>query len=128
MRKGFVFLLIFVAIASVVGCNKQINIKSEDKLIIEKLTETEGQYEVIKEITDKEKIENVLKIFKKARWEEASDKSTYPDFKINDSYAIWITSNNKIRVRIDSISKNTFLSEKDSKVLYEIITDEKLGE
>ena len=48
MRKRFVFLLVFLAITSIVGCNKQLNIKSEDKLIIGKLTETEEQYEVLK--------------------------------------------------------------------------------
>jgi hypothetical protein len=132
MGKRLLFIIILVLV-SIVGCinleGEHVNIKSENKLIVEKHTGTEGQYEQIKEVTDREKIDIVLKIFKNARWDDSSDKSTYPDFRINDNYAIWVLSpDNRIRVRIEGLDKNTFLSEKDSKTLYKIITDEKLGD
>jgi hypothetical protein len=134
LRKRLVLLIIFIAIISIVGCSnleegEQVKIKSEIKLIVQKHTETEGQYVQIKQITDKEKVDIVFKIFKNARWIDVNDKSSNPDFRINDKYAIWVlTPNNRIKVKIDSIDKNTFLSEKDSKTLLKIITDEKLGE
>ncbi|MCM3405959.1 hypothetical protein [Cytobacillus oceanisediminis] len=119
---------LFIIILSLVsvGCSKlegeQVNIKPENNLIVEKHTGTEGQYEQTKEVTEKETVDIVNKIFKNTRWEDASDKSTYPDFRINDNYAIWILSpDNRMKVRIESLDKNTFLSEKDSKTLYEIL-------
>ncbi len=132
MGKRLLFIIILVLV-SIVGCSnleeEHVNIKSENKLIVEKHTGTEGQYEQIKEVTDREKIDIVLKIFKNAKWEDSSDKSTYPDFRINDNYAIWVLSpDNRIRVRIEGLGKNTFLSEKDSKILFKIITDEKPGD
>ncbi|MEW4282350.1 hypothetical protein Q0N35_01500 [Priestia koreensis] len=110
------------------GCNDQPTIKSEEKLIIEKLTKTEGQYEKINEITDKKEIEKVLTIFKKAEWISASDKSTYPKIKMNDNYRLWITSDNALKVRIGSLNQNTILSKKDSNELYQLIIGEKLSE
>ncbi|MCM3587829.1 hypothetical protein M3182_19070 [Mesobacillus maritimus] len=132
MKKRLLFNL-FLAFVSIVGCSywegEHVNNKSENKLIVQKDTGTEGQYEQTNEITDKEKVDIVYRIFKNARWEGTSDKSTYPDFRINDKYAIWILSpDNRIKVRIERLDKNTFLSEKDSKTLYKIITDEKLGD
>ena len=132
MGKRRALLLIFSAIISLVGCSnlekeEQVNITSENKLIVQKHTENEGQYQQVMVITDKEEINTILKIFKDTRWTDANDKSTYPDYKINDNYAIWILSpDNGIRVKIDSIDKNTFLSKKDSKILYKIILEGKL--
>ncbi|WP_026565753.1 hypothetical protein [Bacillus sp. UNC41MFS5] len=132
MGKRLLFIIL-LALVSIVGCSnlegEHVNIKAENKLIVEKHTGTEGHYEQIKVVTDREKVDIVLKIFKKARWEDSSDKSTYPDFRINDNYALWVLSpDNRIRVRIEGLDKNTFLSEKDSKTLYQIITNEKFGD
>lgn len=132
MGKRLLFILI-LALVSIVGCSnlegEHVNIKSENKLIVEKHTGTEGQYEQIKEVTDREKVDIVLRIFKNSRWVDSSDKSTYPDFRINDNYAIWVLSpDNQIKVRFESLDKNTFLSEKNSKILYKIITVEELND
>ncbi|KAA0549816.1 hypothetical protein FZW96_00230 [Bacillus sp. BGMRC 2118] len=125
MKKGFV-LIVSVAFLLIVGCTNQPNIISEETMIIEEQIDTEGQYNVIKEITDKAEIETVVEIFKNARWEEAWDKSTFPDYVMNNRYDLWIRSNNTLKVRI--YSKDAILSKKDSKRLYEMMTDEKLGE
>ncbi|MFT4412831.1 hypothetical protein ACLM5H_03125 [Fredinandcohnia humi] len=128
MKRRFYFLSIFLLLISILRCNNQVNLKTEEKLIIKKLTEQKGQYDAIKEITDKEEIITFFTILKNACWKKVSDKSRYPDFYINDKYAIWITSNKRIRVKIEDISKDTLLPENDSNILYEIITDEKLSE
>lgn len=138
MRKGVIILFLFVSIVSIVGCNKQLKdeevkettvIMEVEKLVIEKRIGTENQYEQVKEITDKEKIDKVLELLDKADWENAKfKKSLSPDFKINNNYFIWITpQRNMLEVGIQGQNKHTKLSEKNTKILYEIITDEKLG-
>jgi hypothetical protein len=51
-----------------------------------------------------------------------------PDFKINHNYLIWVTpQRNMLEVIIQGQNKYTKLSEKNSEILYEIITDKKLS-
>lgn len=128
MKKVCVLFITFMAVFLMNGCNDQPTIKWEEKLIIEKLTKTEGQYEKINEITDKKEIKKVLTFFKKAEWISASDKSTYPKIKMNDYYGLWVMSDNALKVRIGSLNQNTVLSKKDSNELYQLITGEKLSE
>ncbi|KOO42713.1 hypothetical protein [Priestia koreensis] len=128
MKKVSVLFITFFAVFLMSGCNNQPTIKSEEKLVIEQLTKTEGQYEQINEITDKKEIKKVLAFFKKAEWISASDKSTYPKIKMNDYYGLWVMSDNALKVRIDSLNQNTVLSKKDSNELYQLIIGEKLSE
>ena len=89
------------------------------------IDEEKGEYQQVKVITDKDKIDIVLKIFSNAKWVDSSDKSSYPDFKLNNKYLIWTFSpHNKIRVRMENLSKSTNLSKKDSKTIYKILNDE----
>ncbi|MFO1444109.1 hypothetical protein KDN24_13025 [Bacillus sp. Bva_UNVM-123] len=61
-------------------------------MFIEKRVGTENQYEKLKEITDKEKVEKALNILKKVDWENAKIKMAFPpDFRINNKYLIWLT-------------------------------------
>ena len=139
MRKFVILIFMSIATISLVGCNlksdnKQVNetniIVDEEKLFIEKRVGTENQYEKLKEITDKEKVEKALNILKKADWENAKiEMALPPDFRINNKYLIWPTpQKDMLEVFIQGQNKYTKLSEKDSDVLYEMITDEKLGE
>jgi hypothetical protein len=51
-----------------------------------------------------------------------------PDFKINHNYLIWVTpQRNVLEVIIQGQNKYTKLAEKNSKILYEIITDKKVS-
>ena len=102
----------------------------EEKLFIEKRIGTENQYEKSKEITYKEKIEKALNILQKADWENAKAQMAHPpDFKINNKYLIWLTPQmDMLEVIIQGQNKYTKLSKMDSKILYEIITNEKFGE
>lgn len=66
-----------------------------------------------------------FRILSKARWEDDSGKSSYPDLMINNKYSIWTLSpDNNIRVQVNNLEKNTFLSEKDSRTIYKLIVDE----
>lgn len=75
-------------------------------------------------------MEIALNILKKADWENAKiGMALPPDFRINNKYFIWLTpQKDMLEVFIQGQNKYTKLSEKDSDVLYEMITDEKLGE
>jgi uncharacterized lipoprotein NlpE involved in copper resistance len=123
MKKRIFIVGLILIIFSLVGCSEQIEIESEKSLVLQKLiNENQGEYEPFKEIKDKEKVETVINILRKAKWKESSDKSTYPDYKMNNNYSIWVLSpNNNIRVRAESINKDAFLSDKDSKTIYEIM-------
>ena len=84
----------------------------------------------MKKISDTETINKVLSVLRNADWENAKvSMSRPPDFKINNLYDIWISpEKNRLEVVIEGESKYVILSKKDSQVLYEIITGEKLSE
>jgi hypothetical protein len=126
MKKNIFILGLIFIIFSLVGCREQLEIESEKSLVVQKLiNENQGAYEPFKEIEDQEKVETVINILRKAKWKESSDKSTYPDYKMNNNYSIWVLSpNNNIRVRAESINKDALLSNKDSKTFYEIMINE----
>jgi hypothetical protein len=126
MKKSIFILGLIFIIFSLVGCREQIEIESDKSLVVQKLiNENQGEFEPFKEIEDKEKVETVINILRKAKWKESSDKSTYPDYKMNKNYSIWVLSpNNNIRVRAESINKDALLSNKDSKTFYEIMINE----
>ncbi|MED4019021.1 MULTISPECIES: hypothetical protein [Sutcliffiella] len=139
MRKLVFLMFMSSVLISLVGCNfqsdsKQVNEANskaeEEKLLVEKRVGTEDKYEKFKEITDKEKVEKALNILKNADWENAKVKMAHPpDFRINNKYLIWLTpQKDMLEVIIQGENKYTKLSKKDSEVLYEIITEEKLGE
>jgi hypothetical protein len=135
MSKRLITLILLLTVILIGGCSDEVSSKvegerikfnSEDSLIVQELTgENKGEYQQIKEITDKENVDIFFKILSKARWEDRSDKSSYPDFMINNKYSIWTLSpNNNIRVRVNHLEKNTFLSEEDSKTIYKLLVDE----
>lgn len=133
MKKGklFFLLVMLLAIISIVACNKKTNdekvgqtslINDEEKLFVEI-----GQE--IFEITDKEKIDPIIEILQNADWENAEVSMDGPyDFILNNKYAFWITpQKDALEVIMQGHSKFTKLAVKDSQILYETITDEKLG-
>lgn len=137
MRK-FIILFMAFSLIGLMGCNLKLdsekvsgaNLIVEEKLLIEKRVGTENQYENSKEITDKDKIEKVLNILQKANWESAKiEMDQSPELKINNKYLIWLSpQKDMLEVIIQGENKYTKLSKKDSEAIYEIITDEKLGE
>jgi hypothetical protein len=135
MSKRILTLILLFTVILLGGCKEEVSSKlkgerikfdSEESLIVQELSnENEGEYQQIKEITDKEKVDTFFKVLSNARWEDSSGKSRYPDFIINNKYSIWtLYPNNNIRVQVNNLEKNTFLSEKDSETIYKILDEE----
>lgn len=135
MSKRLITLILLLTVILIGGCREEVSSKlggerlkfnTEESLVIQELSnENKGEFQQIKEITDKEKVDIFFKVLSKAKWEDDSGKSSYPDFMINNKYSIWTLSpDNNIRVRVNDLEKNTFLSEKDSKIIYKVIIDE----
>lgn len=135
MSNRFLTLFLLLTVILLGGCKEEVSSKgkdvkikfdTEESLIVQELSnENEGEYQQIKEITDKEKVDTFFKILSNARWEDSLGKSSYPDFMINNKYSIWTLSPNKnIRVEVNNLEKNTFLSEKDSKKIYKLLFNE----
>jgi type III secretory pathway component EscR len=135
MTKRLITLILMLTVILLGGCMEEVSSKlggerlkfnSEERLVIQELSnENKGEFQQFKEITDKEKVDIFFKVLSNANWEDDSGKSSYPDLMINNKYSIWILSpDNNIRVRVNNLDKNTFLSEKDSKTIYKLIADE----
>ncbi|WP_226675020.1 hypothetical protein [Mesobacillus jeotgali] len=135
MRKRLITLILLLTVILIGGCKEEVSslgeverieFDSEESLVIKELTnKNKKEYQQIREITDKAKVDIFFKVLSNARWGNNNGKSTYPDFMINDKYSIWILSpDNNIRVQINNLEKNTFLSESDSKKIYKLLDDE----
>ncbi|MBT2680914.1 hypothetical protein J7E38_18135 [Bacillus sp. ISL-35] len=135
MNNRFLTLFLLLTVILLGGCKEEvsskgkdvrINFDTEESLIVQELSnENAGEYQQIKEITDKEKVDTFFNILSNARWEDSLGKSSYPDFMINSKYSIWtLTPNNNLRVQINNLDKNTFLSESDSKTIYKLLFNE----
>ncbi|WP_102262536.1 hypothetical protein [Mesobacillus jeotgali] len=135
MRKRLITLILLLTVILIGGCKEEVSSQgeveriefdSEESLVIKELTnKNKEEYQQIREITDKEKVDIFFKVLSNARWRNNNSKSTYPDFMINNKYSIWILSpDNNIRVQINNLEKNTFLSESDSKKIYKLLGDE----
>ena len=133
MKKGFLLLLISVFIITIFGCSNQVknaNVIPDVKTLEILKNDGTDNYKQLKKISDTETINKVLSVLRNADWENAKvSMSRPPDFKINNLYDIWISpEKNRLEVVIEGESKYVILSKKDSQVLYEIITGEKLSE
>ncbi|GAM12380.1 hypothetical protein [Mesobacillus selenatarsenatis] len=135
MSKRHITIILLLTVILISGCREEVSSKlggerlkfnTEEILVIKELiNQNQGEYQQIKEITDKEKVDIFYKVLSKAKWEDDTGKSSYPDFMINNKYSIWrLSPDNNIRVRVNNLEKNTFLSEKDSKTIYKLIFDE----
>lgn len=135
MSKSLITLILLTTVILLGGCMEVVSSKlggerlkfnAEESLVIQELAnENKGEYQQINEITDKEKVEIFFKVLSRAKWKDDSGKSSYPDFLVNNKYSIWTLSpDNNIRVRINYLEKNTFLSDKDSRIIYKLIVNE----
>ncbi|MBT2695695.1 hypothetical protein [Bacillus sp. ISL-55] len=135
MTQRLITLILMLTVILLGGCMEEVSSKLggerlkfniEESLVIQELiNQNQGEYQQIKEITDKEKVEIFFSVLNNANWENDSGKSSYPDLMINNKYSIWILSpDNNIRIGVNNLEKNTFLSEKDSRIIYKLIVDE----
>lgn len=120
----------------VTGCVNGIE-SEEQKIEVQKRND-ENKYEDYKEITDKEQVQNVKKILEKANWENAKvDMVCRADYRFIFQYKnpeieakavlyqLWISPNkDKVEV-VKADNEYVQLSEEDSAILFEILTEEK---
>jgi hypothetical protein len=131
MKKSFLLLLFSVFIITIIGCSsKNADVIPEVKTLNIVKNDGTDNYTQLKKITNTKIINKVISILRNVNWENAQvSMSRHPDFKINNLYDIWISpQKNRLEVVIKGKSKYVQLSEKDSQVVYEIITGEKLSE
>lgn len=95
MSKRILTIILMLTVILLGGCKEEVSSKlkgerikfdSEESLIVQELSnENEGEYQQIKKITDKEKVDTFFKVLSNARWEDSCGKSSYPDFMIKIS-------------------------------------------
>ncbi|RBP02905.1 hypothetical protein DET59_1112 [Rossellomorea aquimaris] len=72
MKKCVIFLYVLIpfVLLMVTGCSSEVE-NEEQKIIVQKRTDDENQYEDFKEITDNEQVRNVKRILDEANWKDA---------------------------------------------------------
>ncbi|QOY34648.1 hypothetical protein AWH56_018235 [Anaerobacillus isosaccharinicus] len=114
----------------IIKVNNTIVKERVEKLEVQKRIGEDNKYELLREITNPEKVEKILLMLEKANWINAKvEMASPPNYKINNKYEIWLTPlNNMLEVVIPSQSKYIKLWGEEAAILFEIIADEKLNE
>ena len=133
MDKKFVGVSLFVLVFVLVGYNMITHVKKPidfKNLVIEKQIGTKDSYKKTKKISDQDTIEAFYDILVRANWENAKVSMEHPPtYRINNLYDIWITpQQNQLEIVINGKNKYTKLTKKDSKLLFEMMVNKKLGE
>ncbi|MDZ5471379.1 hypothetical protein SM124_06425 [Bacillus sp. 31A1R] len=134
------FLVCFIAFMFISGCSNVYD-PLDQFVKVEKQVGTEEKYEEFRRITEKKKVEQVRQIlYKDTKWEDAKVSMSRPhnfqvSFHSNNPnveakkvyFYIWI-SPEKNRLEISTHLSNQYsqLTEKQSSILYELLTGEKL--
>ena len=133
LDKKFVGVSLFVLVFVLVGYNMITHVKKPidfKNLVIEKQIGTKDSYKKTKKISDQDTIEAFYDILVRANWENAKVSMEHPPtYRINNLYDIWITpQQNQLEIVINGKNKYTKLTKKDSKLLFEMMVNKKLGE
>lgn len=115
------------------GCGQKdvLGFDENSAVVIEKRANNElsDDYEVIKEIEDKETVQKVIGILKGVKWQTNMDVDMEhePDYKLNGHYHMWITPLGD-RLEIIRVDDGGFgqLSKSDSAELFRLMTGEEL--
>ncbi|QEY21604.1 hypothetical protein D0S48_13530 [Psychrobacillus sp. AK 1817] len=104
MRIISLFMLL-MALVVIVGCSQQ-TVGMPDKVVIERINVENDTYEVIKTVTDKEEISDIIQLVESTNWEHGQIQVSMArpaDFKINNTdYLLWITpSRDRFRWRVN---------------------------
>lgn len=131
MRIISTFMLL-VALFVIGGC-KQEKVEMPEKVVVERINIDNDNYKVIKTVTDKEEISDIIQLAESTNWEHGEIQVSMArpaDFKINDTgYFLWITpSGDRFEVVKEAESKYGKLSKEKSEELYFLMTGEKLDE
>lgn len=135
-RRRFIlkrFIILFIPLLLLVGCGQEdvVNFDEDSTLVIEGLinSKSAADYELIDEINEKETVQKVVGIFIEAKWDKNIEvqMEREPDFKLNNSYHIWVTPHGDLLEVINTNnSYYTRLSKSDSSGLYKIMTGKEL--
>ncbi len=136
-----ILVLVTMFLFIVTGCVNGIT-NEEQRIVVQKRVGEENKYEDFKEVNDKVIVQKVKKIVEDVDWENAKVSMERPaDYRFafqykNSSieakavlYELWISPNNdKVELVINAQSKYVQLNEKDSAVLFGIVTGGKLSD
>lgn len=127
-------LVLFVFI--IAGCTTF----ERQKIEVEKINE-EGNYEDFKEITSSKNVKKAKKILHNADWEKSKvDMARLPDYQfifqyVNSNieakaitYSVWISPNKNTLEIVQGGYQYVHLNEKDSSILFEVLTDSSLAD
>jgi hypothetical protein len=134
-------VLVALFLFLVAGCVNGVE-NEEQKIEVQKRIGEENKYEDFSEVTDNEIVQKVKKILDDVDWEIAKvDMARLADYRFvfqfkNPEieakavlYELWVSPNkDKVEIVIDAESKYTQLNEKDSAVLFGILTGEDLSD
>lgn len=135
MKK--ISMILLISVFTMIGCSNEVkNVDVIPDIFPDvnslEISENDGtdHYKQLKTITDTERINKVLSVLRTADWENAEvSMARLPDFTINNLYDIWITPKRKqLEIVIMGEGKYIKLPEKESQLLYEIITGKQLGD
>lgn len=142
MKTNKIFIaLVIVPVFLIVSCSNGI-INEGSKIVVETRVGEADQYELFREISDRQEVQNAKDILEKASWENAEVSMVRPtDYKFHfeDSkeelnsngliYELWISPNkDKVELVIEGEGKYVQLSKEKSGKLFEIIIGKKLTE
>ncbi|WP_462412778.1 hypothetical protein [Neobacillus sp. Marseille-QA0830] len=138
MKRRLLLLFLLTFGFSVIGCSNETGSTQSQKpnlilgskpLIIEE-NNGNDQYVEWKTISDKETIHKVSTLLNHAHWQNAAVSMNHPpDLKINHVIQIWIgPQKNLLEVVIEGKDQYAKLADKDSEILYKMITGKELGD
>jgi len=130
MRMISTFMLL-LALFVIVGCSQK-TVEMPDTVVIERINVEDDTYEVIKTVTDKKEISDIIQLAESTNWQYGQMQVSMArpaDFKINDTdYFLWISpSGDRFEVVKEAESKYGKLSKGKSEELYFLMTGETLG-
>lgn len=128
--KNFSIFMILVGLFAIGGCSQE-KVEMPEKIVVERINIDNDNYIVIKTVTDKEEINDIIQLAESTNWEHGQIQVSMArpaDFKINDTdYFLWITpSGDRFEVVKEAESMYGKLSKGKSEELYFLMTGEKL--
>jgi hypothetical protein len=131
--------ILFTMLAT--GCSNDVSNEEQNIEVRERIYPDTNEYRNLNEISNNEQVRQVRDILNDAKWEEkVVDMARLADFRFTFQFKdpnieakpviheLWISPTLETVEIIKGQSEYTHLNEKDSAILYEVLTGEKLAE
>ncbi|MGD6968753.1 hypothetical protein ACQCVP_20245 [Rossellomorea vietnamensis] len=131
--------ILFTMLAT--GCSNDVSNEEQNIEVRERIYPDTNEYRNLNEISNNEQVRQVRDILNDAQWEEkVVDMARLADFRFTFQFKdpnieakpiiheLWISPTLETVEIIKGQSEYTHLNEKDSAILYEVLTGEKLSE